>query len=128
MKEDGTISTLSKRERLQLDRKRAKLEKDLGSISDMNRLPGAIFIVDIVKEKIAVLEAIKLGIPTFAMVDTNSDPSLVDFPIPSNDDASKSIDIILSCVATTIKEALDERETEKKSKVSDSDSKKTKKS
>ncbi len=128
MKEDGTISTLSKRERLQLDRKRAKLEKDLGSISDMNRLPGAIFIVDIVKEKIAVLEAIKLGIPTFAMVDTNSDPSLVDFPIPSNDDASKSIDIILSCVATTIKEALDERETEKKSKVIDSDSKKTKKS
>lgn len=127
MKEDGTISTLSKRERLQLDRKRAKLEKDLGSISDMNRLPGAIFIVDIVKEKIAVLEAIKLGIPTFAMVDTNSDPSLVDFPIPSNDDASKSIDIILSCVATTIKEALDERENEKKSKVSDSDSKKTKK-
>ena len=128
MKEDGTISTLSKRERLQLDRKRAKLEKDLGSISDMNRLPGAIFIVDIVKEKIAVLEAIKLGIPTFAMVDTNSDPSLVDFPIRSNDDASKSIDIILSCVATTIKEALDERETEKKSKVIDSDSKKTKKS
>ena len=116
MKEDGTISTLSKRERLQLDRKRAKLEKDLGSISDMNRLPGAIFIVDIVKEKIAILEAIKLGIPTFAMVDTNSDPNLVDFPIPSNDDASKSIDIILSCVAATIQEALDERETEKNSK------------
>ena len=128
MLKDGTADTMSKRERLQLDRKRAKLEKDLGSISDMNRLPGAIFIVDIVKEKIAVVEAIKLGIPTFAMVDTNSDPSLVDFPIPSNDDASKSIDIILSCVATTIKEALDERETEKKSKVSDSDSKKTKKS
>ena len=83
MKEDGTISTLSKKERLQLDRKRQKLEKDLGSISDMNRLPGAIFIVDIVKEKIAVLEAKKLGIPTFAMVDTNSDPNLVDFPIPS---------------------------------------------
>ena len=116
MKEDGTISTLSKRERLQLDRKREKLEKDLGSISDMNRLPGAVFIVDIMKEKIALLEAKKLGIPTFAMVDTNSDPNLVDFPIPSNDDASKSIDIILSCVAQTIKKALQERDIEKKSK------------
>ena len=95
----------------------------------MNRLPGAIFIVDIVKEKIAVLEAIKLGIPTFAMVDTNSDPNLVDFPIPSNDDASKSIDIILSCVATIIQEALDERETEKISKSKDitSEAKKPKK-
>ena len=121
MKEDGTIATLSKRERLQLDRKRQKLEKDLGSISDMNRLPGAIFIVDIVKEKIAVLEAKKLGIPTIAMVDTNSDPSLVDFPIPSNDDASKSIDTILSCVAETIQVALNEREIEKK----DRDVKKT---
>ncbi len=114
MKEDGTISTLSKKERLQLDRKREKLEKDLGSISDMNRLPGAIFIVDIVKEKIALLEAKKLGIPTFAMVDTNSDPNLVDFPIPSNDDASKSIDIILSCVAETLKEVIQEREIQKK--------------
>ena len=114
MKEDGTISTLSKKERLQLDRKREKLEKDLGSISDMNRLPGAIFIVDIVKEKIALLEAKKLGIPTFAMVDTNSDPNLVDFPIPSNDDASKSIDIILSCVSETLKEAIQEREIQKK--------------
>jgi small subunit ribosomal protein S2 len=121
MKEDGTISTLSKKERLQLDRKRQKLEKDLGSISDMNRLPGAIFIVDIVKEKIAVLEAKKLGIPTFAMVDTNSDPNLVDFPIPSNDDASKSIDTILSCVAETIQVALSERAVEKK----DRDIKKT---
>ena len=92
--------------------KREKLEKDLGSISDMNRLPGAIFIVDIVKEKIAVLEAKKLGIPTFAMVDTNSDPNLVDFPIPSNDDASKSIDIILSHVADAIKKSLDDRDTE----------------
>jgi len=116
MKEDGTISTLSKRERLQLDRKRQKLEKDLGSISEMNRLPGAIFIVDIVKEKIAVLEAKKLGIPTFAMVDTNSDPNLVDFPIPSNDDASKSIDVILSYIANGISEALKERELEKKTK------------
>ena len=119
MKEDGTISTLSKRERLQLDRKREKLEKDLGSISDMNRLPGAIFIVDIVKEKIALLEAKKLGIPTFAMVDTNSDPNLVDFPIPSNDDASKSIDIILSCVSSAISEALKERDAQKKNKVNE---------
>ena len=123
MKEDGTISTLSKRERLQLDRKRGKLEKDLGSISDMNRLPGAIFIVDIVKEKIAILEAKKLGIPTFAMVDTNSDPNLVDFPVPSNDDASKSIDIILSQVADAIKESLNDRdkeiETNSKEKVSE---------
>ena len=119
MKEDGTISTLSKRERLQLDRKREKLEKDLGSISDMNRLPGAIFIVDIVKERIALLEAKKLGIPTFAMVDTNSDPNLVDFPIPSNDDASKSIDIILSCVSSSVSEALKERDAQKKNKVNE---------
>ena len=125
MKEDGTISTLSKRERLQLDRKRGKLEKDLGSISDMNRLPGAVFIVDIVKEKIAVSEAKKLGIPTFAMVDTNSDPNLVDFPIPANDDASKSIDIILACVANAIQESLKERELDKKSKDS-SENKKSK--
>tara|TARA_B100001250_G_C19764146_1_gene773906 strand:- start:1025 stop:1693 length:669 start_codon:yes stop_codon:yes gene_type:complete len=116
MKEDGTISTLSKKERLQLDRKRQKLEKDLGSISEMNRLPGALFVVDIVKEKIAVLEAKKLGIPTFAMVDTNSDPQLVDFAIPSNDDASKSIDTILSYVANTLKVALSEREVERNSK------------
>ena len=119
MKEDGTISTLSKRERLQLDRKREKLEKDLGSISDMNRLPGAIFIVDIVKEKIALLEAKKLGIRTFAMVDTNSDPNLVDFPIPSNDDASKSIDIIMSCVSSSISEALKDRDAQKKNKVNE---------
>ena len=116
MKQDGTISTLSKRERLQVDRKREKLERDLGSISEMNRLPGALFVVDIVKEKIAVLEAKKLGIPTFAMVDTNSDPNLVDFPIPSNDDASKSIDTILSYVASTINESLNERISEKNSK------------
>ena len=116
MKQDGTMSTLSKKERLQVDRKREKLERDLGSISDMNRLPGALFVVDVVKENIAILEAKKLGIPTFAMVDTNSDPNLVDFPIPSNDDASKSIDIILSHVADSINSALSERNTEKKSK------------
>ncbi len=120
MKEDGTISTLSKRERLQLDRKRQKLEKYLGSISEMNRIPGAVFIVDIVKEKIALLEARKLGIPTFAMVDTNSDPNLVDFPIPANDDASRSIDIILSSVASTVAEAVNERLIEKKSKSKES--------
>jgi small subunit ribosomal protein S2 len=116
MKQDGTISTLSKRERLQVDRKRAKLERDLGSISDMNRLPGALFVVDVVKENIAILEAKKLGIPTFAMVDTNSDPNLVDFPIPSNDDASKSIDTILSYVSHAISTAIEERDNEKKDK------------
>jgi len=116
MKQDGTMSTLSKKERLQVDRKREKLERDLGSISDMNRLPGALFVVDVVKENIAILEAKKLGIPTFAMVDTNSDPNLVDFPIPSNDDASKSIDIILSHIADSISSALTERSTEKNSK------------
>ena len=113
MKEDGTRDTLSKRERLQLDRKRAKLEKYLGSISDMNRLPAAVFIIDVLKEKIAVAEAAKLNIMTFAMVDTNSDPSMIDYPIPSNDDASKSIEIILSSVVDAISEGLDEREQEK---------------
>jgi len=113
MKEDGTRETLSKRERLQLDRKRAKLEKYLGSISDMNRLPAAVFIIDVLKEKIAVAEAAKLNIMTFAMVDTNSDPSMIDYPIPSNDDASKSIEIILSSVVDAISEGLDEREQEK---------------
>ena len=117
MKQDGTISTLSKRERLQVDRKREKLERDLGSISDMNRLPGALFVVDVVKENIAILEAKKLGIPTFAMVDTNSDPNLVDFPIPSNDDASKSIDTILSYVSHAISIALENQANEKKDKV-----------
>lgn len=116
MKQDGTISTLSKRERLQVDRKRAKLERDLGSISDMNRLPGALFVVDVVKENIAILEAKKLGIPTFAMVDTNSDPNLVDFPIPSNDDASKSIDTILSYVSEAISSAIREKGVEDKEK------------
>ena len=113
MKDDGTRDTLSKRERLQLDRKRAKLEKYLGSISDMNRLPAAIFVVDVLKEKIAVAEAAKLNIMTFAMVDTNSDPSMIDYPIPANDDASKSIEIILSSVVDAISEGLNERELEK---------------
>jgi len=114
MKEDGTIETLSKRERLQMERDRAKLDKYLGSISEMNRLPAAVFVVDILREKIAIREASKLNIKTFAMVDTNSNPDLVDFPIPSNDDASKSIDIILSHVFDAIEEGLVEREKELK--------------
>ena len=113
MKKDGTFETLSKKERLQVDRLRGKLEKNLGSISDMTRLPGAIFIVDTTREHIAVKEAQKLKIPIFAMVDTNSDPRDVDFVIPSNDDASKSIDKILDLVIGAIKEGLSERKNEK---------------
>ena len=113
MKKDGTFETLSKKERLQVDRLRGKLEKNLGSISDMTRLPGAIFIVDTTREHIAVKEAQKLKIPIFAMVDTNSDPRDVDFVIPSNDDASKSIDKILDLVTGAVKEGLSERKKEK---------------
>ena len=113
MKTDGTIDTLSKRERLQVSRTREKLEKNLGSIATMNRIPAALFIVDIHREHIAVAEAKKLGIPTFAIVDTNSDPSLVDFCIPANDDASRSIEKIISIVADSIQEGLSERENEK---------------
>ena len=113
MKKDGTFETLSKKERLQVDRQRAKLEKDLGSIADMTRIPSAIFIVDTVREHIAVAEAKKLGIPIFAMVDTNTDPREVDFAIPANDDASKSVDIILSSVTDAIKEGLSARKAEK---------------
>ena len=113
MKKDGTFNTLSKKERLQVDRLRAKLEKNLGSISDMTRLPGAIFVVDIMREHIAVKEAQKLNIPIFAMVDTNSDPRPIDFVIPSNDDASKSIEIILENVTAAVGEGLAERKSEK---------------
>jgi len=113
MKKDGTFETLSKKEKLQVDRLRGKLEKNLGSISDMTRLPGAIFVVDTLNEKISVKEAQKLKIPIFAMVDTNSDPGEVDFIIPSNDDASKSIEKILSVVCKAIQEGLDERKIEK---------------
>ena len=113
MKKDGTFETLSKKERLQVDRQRAKLEKNLGSITDMTRLPGAIFIVDTTREHIAVKEAQKLKIPIFAMVDTNSDPRDVDFVIPSNDDASKSIDKILNLVTSAVAEGLSERKSEK---------------
>ena len=110
MGQDGTLATLSKRERLQISRTREKLEKNLGSISKMNRMPSAIFIVDIIKEHIAVSEADKLGIPTFAMVDTNSDPNNVSFPIPANDDSSKSIRKILEVVTEAIKEGISDRE------------------
>ena len=110
MGEDGTLATLSKRERLQISRTREKLERNLGSISKMNRMPSAIFIVDISKEHIAVSEASKLSIPTFAMVDTNSNPNNVSFPIPSNDDSTKSIRKILEVVTEAIKEGLSDRE------------------
>tara|TARA_B100001029_G_C14963255_1_gene395763 strand:+ start:40 stop:861 length:822 start_codon:yes stop_codon:yes gene_type:complete len=113
MKKDGTFETLSKKERLQVDRNRAKLEKNLGSISDMTRLPGAIFIVDVKRENIAVKESQKLKIPIFAMVDTNSDPRDIDYPIPSNDDASKAIKKILTIIVDAIKDGLELRQNEK---------------
>lgn len=121
MKKDGTFLTLSKKERLQVDRLRAKLEKNLGSISDMTRLPGAIFVVDIKREHIAIKEAQKLKIPIFAMVDTNSDPRQVDYVIPANDDASKSINKILSYVTDAIAEGLAERKAEKNAKAEGDD-------
>ena len=107
------LSTPCKRERLQVDRVRAKLEKNLGSIADMSRLPAALFVVDIMREHIAVEEARTLGIPVFAMVDTNSNPNLVDYVIPSNDDASKSIAVIMNSVSEGIKDALSQRKAEK---------------
>ncbi|WP_034061017.1 30S ribosomal protein S2 [Lacinutrix jangbogonensis] len=116
MKKDGTFLTLSKKERLQVDRLRAKLEKNLGSIVDMTRLPAALFVVDIKREHIAIKEAQKLNIPIFAMVDTNSDPRQVDYVIPSNDDASKSIDKILTHVTEAITGGLNERKAEKEAK------------
>lgn len=109
MKQDGTFNTLSKKERLAVDRLRAKLEKNLGSISDMTRLPAAIFVVDITREHIAVAEALKLNIPIFAMVDTNSDPRDIDYVIPSNDDASKSIEAVVGYISEAIIEGLTER-------------------
>lgn len=113
MKKDGTFETLSKKEKLQVDRLRAKLEKNLGSITEMTRLPGALFVVDIKREHIAIKEARKLKIPIFAMVDTNSDPREVDFVIPSNDDASKSIEKILGIISAAVAEGLQERKNEK---------------
>lgn len=115
MKVDGTFEHMSKRERLQVSRQRDKMEKNLGSIADLTRLPSALFIVDIVKEHIALAEARKLGIPTFAMVDTNSDPSLVDFPIPANDDATKSIELIVDTMIAAIQEGVEERKRDKDS-------------
>jgi len=113
METDGTFANMSKRERLQVSRQRAKLEKNLGSIADLTRLPAAIFIVDIKKEHIAVAEAKNLNIPTYGIVDTNSDPTSVDFAIPANDDASKAIDKIMDSVISTIKEGLDERKVDR---------------
>ena len=113
MKKDGTFETLSKKERLQVDRLRSKLEKNLGSISEMTRLPGAIFIVDTTREHIAVKEAKKLKIPIFAMVDTNCDPRDIDYVIPSNDDASKSISKILDLVSSAVSDGLSQRKIEK---------------
>ena len=113
MTTDGTLDNVSKREKLQIARQREKLEKNLGSIADMTRLPSAIFVVDVIKEKIAVAEANRLGIPVFGIVDTNSNPNDIDFVIPANDDATKAIDIILSAVCDAIKEGLEERKVEK---------------
>jgi small subunit ribosomal protein S2 len=113
MKLDGTWDTLNKREKLFKSRQREKLEKTFGSIADMTRQPAAIFIIDILKEHIALAEAKKLNIPTFAMVDTNSNPKFVDFPIPANDDATKSITIILDQICAAIKEGLEERKNTK---------------
>ena len=110
---DGTFSNLSKRELLQVSRQRAKLEKNLGSIADLTRLPSALFVVDVMKEHIAVKEANRLGIPVFGIVDTNSDPKNVDYVIPANDDAKDSVDAILTAVCGAIAEALEERKAEK---------------
>ena len=124
MKQDGTFNSLSKKEKLQIGRLREKLEKNLGSISNMTRLPGAIFIVDILREKIAVKEAQKLNIPIFAMVDTNSDPRGIDYVIPANDDASKSISKILEHIGNAIQEGLEERNSGKDQEESNGDTQK----
>lgn len=113
MSKDGTFDNLSKREKLQITRQRAKLEKNLGSIADLSRLPSALFVVDVMKEHIAVAEANRLGIPVFGMVDTNSNPENIDFVIPVNDDASKSIELVLDTVVAAIAEGLQERKIEK---------------
>ena len=115
----SNYKNLSKREKLQIERERAKLEKNLGSISELNRLPSALFVVDIIKEHIAVAEAKKLGIPTFAIVDTNADPNQVDFPIPANDDAAKSIELIVKAMCDAIQEGLDERKLDKEKREED---------
>jgi small subunit ribosomal protein S2 len=127
MATDGTFETLSKRERLQIARQRAKLEKNLGSIADLTRLPAAMFIVDVHKEYIAVREANRLNIPVFAMVDTNSDPRNIDFPIPANDDASKSISLIIDFVTEAVAEGLNERKLEKDKEAAETKAKAQKK-
>jgi small subunit ribosomal protein S2 len=121
MSKDGTFDNLSKREKLQITRQRAKLEKTLGSIADLTRLPAALFVVDVMKEHIAVREANRLGIPVFAMVDTNSDPSTIDHIIPANDDATKSIELILSIIAQAMSEGLQEGQAMKDSVEPESD-------
>ena len=113
MMSDGTLENVSKREKLQITRQREKLEKNLGSIADLTRLPSAVFVVDVMKEHIAVAEANRLGIPVFGIVDTNSNPNNIDFVIPANDDATKSIEVILSAVCAAIQEGLEERKVEK---------------
>jgi len=113
MMTDGTFDNISKRERLQITRQREKLEKNLGSIVDLTRLPSALFVVDVMKEHIAVAEANRLGIPVFGIVDTNSNPNNIDFVIPANDDANKSIEVIINAVCAAIKEGLEERKVEK---------------
>ena len=119
MSNDGTFENLSKREKLQIARQREKLQKNLGSIADLTRLPSALFIVDVNKEHIAVAEAKRLNIPTFAMVDTNCDPDVVDFAIPANDDASKSVALIVDYVCQAIEEGMQERKMDKDSKVAE---------
>jgi small subunit ribosomal protein S2 len=111
--QDGTFANLSKRELLQITRQRAKLEKNLGSIADLTRLPSALFVVDVLKEQIAVREANRLGIPVFGIVDTNSDPNNIDFVIPANDDAKDSVETILTACCNAINEGLEERKVEK---------------
>ncbi|MFZ4456265.1 MAG: 30S ribosomal protein S2 [Bacteroidales bacterium] len=113
MEKDGTFDNLSKREKLQVTRQRAKLEKNLGSIADLSRLPAAIFVVDVMKEHIAVAEAKRLGIPVFGIVDTNSNPKDIDFMIPANDDATKSVEVILEALCAAMIEGLEERKVEK---------------
>ena len=127
MESDGTFGHLSKREKLQISRQRAKLEKNLGSIADLTRLPAALFVVDVMKEYIAVKEANRLGIPVFAMVDTNSSPEGIDFVIPANDDASNSIAIILDKVTAAIQDGLSERKVEKDKDAADKKTAKPKK-
>ncbi len=113
MSTDGTFENISKREKLQITRQREKLEKNLGSIADLTRLPSAVFVVDVMKEHIAVKEAQRLGIPVFGIVDTNSNPNDIDFVIPANDDATKSVEVILNAVCAAIQEGMEERKVEK---------------